>query len=261
MVHDRQLAARLRVHVLGASAAAWILMLAWPAWSGEALPASLCSAANAANAANAGGAGSGSWLTPDWLVSTGLGWMLMVVAMMLPMSIPALAHIRLGTFAHARWRAMALFLAGYGATWLMAGWAMRALEMLLRDATTDLRLPALAAAVLALAWQASPAKQRCLNRCHAHPPLAAFGWRAARDALALGLRHGGWCVGSCWALMLLVLLLPQGHVAGMAAAAVLMFSERLDPPRPPAWRLRGLTPVSLWLRREWAWRRQGTPFA
>ena len=133
--------------------------------------------------------------------------------------------------------------------------------MLLRDATTDLRLPALAAAVLALAWQASPAKQRCLNRCHAHPPLAAFGWRAARDALALGLRHGGWCVGSCWALMLLVLLLPQGHVAGMAAAAVLMFSERLDPPRPPAWRLRGLTPVSLWLRREWAWRRQGTPFA
>lgn len=250
MVHDRQLSARLRFHVLGASMAAWILMLAWPAWSGEALPASLCSS------------GSAAWLTPDWLVSAGLGWMLMVVAMMLPMSIPAVGHIWLSTFARERWRAIALFLGGYGALWLMAGWTMKAIEMLVRNAATDLHLPALAAAaVLALVWQVSPAKQRCLNRCHAHPPLAAFGWRAARDALALGLRHGLWCVGSCWALMLLVLLLPQGHVAGMMAAAVLMFSERLDPPRPPAWRLRGLKPVSLWLRREWAWRKQGTPLA
>ena len=250
MVYDRQLAAGLRFHVLGASVAAWILMLGWPAWSGDALPASLCSA------------GSAAWLTPDWLVSAGLGWLLMVVAMMLPMSIPALAHIRLSTFAQDRRRAIALFLGGYGALWLMAGWAMKAIEMLVRNAATDLHLPALAAAaVLALVWQVSPAKQCCLNRCHAHPPLAAFGWPAARDALALGLRHGVWCVGSCWALMLLVLLLPQGHVAGMVAAAVLMFSERLDPPRPPAWRLRGLRPVSLWLRCEWAWRKQGTPFA
>lgn len=250
MVYDRQLAAALRFYVLGTSVAAWILMLAWPALSGEALPTSLCSA------------GSAAWLTPDWLVTTGPAWMLMVVAMMLPLSIPALGHLWLSTFAEVRWRAIALFLAGYGATWLMAGWTMKAIEMLVRNAAADLHLPTLAtAAVLALVWQVSPAKQCCLNRCHAHPPLAAFGWRAARDALALGLRHGAWCVGSCWALMLLVLLLPQGHVAGMGVAAVLMFSERLDHPRPPAWRLRGLKPIALWVRREWVWRKQGTPFA
>ncbi len=284
MVYDRQQVAALRWRVLGASLAAWVVMVAVPAWSGDELPASLCSAAGTTGPAGlisitsvtgtTGSAGSASpfgppsiaWLTPAWLVSTGLGWMLMIVAMMLPMSIPALAHIRLSTFAHARWRAMALFLAGYGAVWLMAGWVMKAIDMLLRNAATELQLPVhqpalAAAAVLALVWQVSPAKQRCLNRCHAHPSLAAFGWPAARDALALGLRHGVWCVGSCWALMLLVLLLPQGHVAGMLAASGLMYSERLDPPRPPAWRLRGLQSAGLWLRREWAWRKRGAPLA
>jgi predicted metal-binding membrane protein len=290
MVYDRHQLAGLRWRVLGASLAAWAVMLAVPAWSGDVLPASLCSSAGAtagitANTATGIGIGIGAtgtgtgiagtggigmtsvgtttaWLTADWLVSAGLGWMLMIVAMMLPMSIPALAHIRLSTFAHVRWRAMALFLAGYGAVWLLAGWVMKAIDMLLRNAATDLHLTAVAtAAVLALVWQVSPAKQRCLNRCHDHRPLAAFGWPAARDALGLGLRHGTWCVGSCWALMLLVLLLPQGHVAGMVAAAVLMYGERLDPPRPPAWRLRGLKSAGLWLRREWAWRKQGAPFA
>lgn len=247
MVYDRHQIAGLRFQVLGASLAAWLVMVAWPLWSGEALPASLC------------GSGSASWLTQDWLVSAGLGWMLMIVAMMLPMSVPALAHVRRSTFAHGRWRAMALFLAGYGAIWLMAGWAMKALEMLVRSATTSLYLPALGAGVLALVWQASPAKQCCLNRCHVHRPLAAFGWRAALDALRLGLRHGAWCVASCSPLMLLLLLLPQGHVVGMMAASVFMFAERLDPPRPPAWRLRGLKTVSLSLQREWAWRKQAWP--
>ena len=52
------------------------------------------------------------------------------------------------------------------------------------------------------------------------------------------------CAGSCWALMLAPLLLPRGHVAAMALAAVLIVGERLEPPRPPRWRWRGLGKMS-----------------
>jgi hypothetical protein len=40
--------------------------------------------------------------------------------------------------------------------------------------------------------------------------------------------------------MVLTLLVPDGHVAAMAAATLLIFCERLDNPAPPAWRWRGL---------------------
>ena len=58
MVYDRHQLAGLRWRVLGASLAAWAVMLAVPAWSGDGLPASLCSSATAGP----------TWLTPDWLV-------------------------------------------------------------------------------------------------------------------------------------------------------------------------------------------------
>src|SRR3546814_20852665 len=60
-------------------------------------------------------------------------------------------------------------------------------------------IPALVVGIIALVWQFSPVKQRCLNRGHDHRPLAAFGWRAHRDALLFGSVHGIWCVGSGWA--------------------------------------------------------------
>jgi predicted metal-binding membrane protein len=95
-------------------------------------------------------------------------------------------------------------------------------------------------ALIALAWQFSPFKQRCLNRCHAHGELSAFGAAADLDALRFGLAHGIWCACSCWALMLFPMLLPRGHLVAMACIAVLIFCERLEQPNPPCWRWRGL---------------------
>jgi len=114
-------------------------------------------------------------------------------------------------------------------------------------------LPATIVGLIALLWQASPFKQRCLNRCHSHRPLAAFGFAADLDVFRFGLEQGLWCVASCWAAMLFPMLLPEGHFIAMAAVAVLMFCERLDPPRAPAWRWRGfgtaVRSLSLRLRR------------
>jgi predicted metal-binding membrane protein len=99
-------------------------------------------------------------------------------------------------------------------------------------------LPALAFSLVAFVWQCSPLKQRCLNRGHAHPELAAFGVTADFDALRFGITHGVWCAGSCWALMLWPELFPVGHVTAMAVVTLWLLAERLDRPTPPRWRLR-----------------------
>jgi predicted metal-binding membrane protein len=161
-------------------------------------------------------------------------WALMLTAMMAPVLIPPLWHVRLRSFAARRWRSMSLFVAAYAAVWMMAG------AVLLRLFAPQSILPALGVGLIALIWQFSPMKQKCLNRCHAHTELAAFGMAADLDALRFGVRHGVWCAGSCWALMLFPMLLPQGHLVAMAAVAVLIGAERLEHPVPPSWRWRGL---------------------
>lgn len=172
--------------------------------------------------------------------SLAAGWALMLVAMMSPVLIQPVCHIRRRSFTHRRARAIALFVAGYAAIWMALGGVLLGMDLAVRLLAPQSYLPAAGVVLIALVWQFSPIKQRCLNRCHAHTELAAFGAAADFDALRFGVTHGIWCAGSCWALMLFPMLLPLGHVAAMAAVAVLIFGERLEPPRPPGWRWRGL---------------------
>ncbi|WP_176441544.1 DUF2182 domain-containing protein [Granulicella rosea] len=166
-----------------------------------------------------------------------LGWAAMLVATMLPTLTAPLRHVRQQSFARRRGRSVALFLTGYGAVWLAAGVVLTGLALVLAWAT-----PWAGGAVgaAALVWQASPAKQRCLNRGHAHPALAAFGGAADRSALRFGALHGIWCAGSCWAWMLLPMLLPRGRLLAMAAVGGLIFCERMERPERPCWKMRGL---------------------
>jgi len=158
-------------------------------------------------------------------VSSRMGdWALMLSAMMGPTLVPAIYHIRICSFARRRARAIALFIAGYGTVWMVAG---AILLIVAREATgrlqSQLNLPPIIAGVVALVWQASPFKQRCLNRCHSHKALTAFGIRADCDVTRMGFEHGFWCVGSCWVAMLFPILLAQGHFLAMALVSVLMF--------------------------------------
>jgi predicted metal-binding membrane protein len=175
--------------------------------------------------------------------SLAAGWAVMLFAMMSPALIPPLCHIRLRSFTSRRARSIALFVAGYAAIWMAVGSALLAIELAAKSFAPQSYLPAVSAVLMALVWQFSPIKQRCLNRCHAHTELAAFGAAADFDVLRFGVTHGVWCAGSCWALMLFPMLLPRGHVVAMAAVAVLIFSERLEQPRPLCWRWRGLGKV------------------
>ncbi|KMO36631.1 hypothetical protein VQ03_20480 [Methylobacterium tarhaniae] len=220
----------VRVPLLAASAAAWALLAAIP--SGWSLPA-LCAAAGWRLPSADEIILAFAVAPPGMLAAT---WLLMLAAMMGPTLVGPLCHVRARSLASRRGRAVAVFLAGYAAAWSLAGLGLAAavLALLPGGSVAASALVALTAVV----WQASPAKQSCLNRCHARPPLAAFGPAAARDAWRFGFGHGIWCVGSCWPLMLAMLLLPIGHLAAMAVLAGWLLAERLAPPVPPGWRWR-----------------------
>ncbi|MBN3853232.1 DUF2182 domain-containing protein [Paraburkholderia sp. Ac-20340] len=238
MIHNRHAFAPVRFSVLGASLAAWITLAALSWRSAQGLPDFLCSVTPL------------PWLTPGWFVSASLGWLLMIVAMMAPMTLPAIAHIQVSVFAQRRGRATLIFLVGFAAIWLIPGLAISALARAFSAMTAGGYGPAALALLIAGIWQCSPLRQGFLNRCHTHRPLAAFGLRADVDALRLGLAHGSWCIGTCWAWMLLTAMLPAWHLLLMPLVALLAFCERLDAPRPPAWRVRGLRVAGQLLQRE-----------
>ncbi len=166
-------------------------------------------------------------------------WALMIAATMPPLVLQPLRHVRDRSFARRRGYAMASFGAGYAVVWMAAGAVLQFLALALR-----LAMPGPAAILaggipIAILWQVSPTKQRCLNACHRRPSLAAFGVRAACDVFAFGVTHGMWCVAACWALMLLPRLFAHWHLLVMIAVGLFLFGERFERPAPPAWRLRG----------------------
>jgi predicted metal-binding membrane protein len=170
--------------------------------------------------------------------SIAAAWGLMLVAMMLPVMAAPVRHVRDRSFAHRRVRATALFLAGYGAVWMAAGAVLSTLARVVQSTGDSPLIRAVLVALVVTLWQISPLKQACLNRLHAHPRLSAFGIAADVDALRFGLAHGGWCVGSCWGLMLLPMLFPTGHWVAMAAVSLWVWGEQLSRPAPPSWFLR-----------------------
>jgi predicted metal-binding membrane protein len=167
--------------------------------------------------------------------SLAVGWALMCAAMMVPLLGAPVRHLCDRSFARRRALAIGLFIVGYATIWMAAGAMLLALMLAIRLVPAKSSVPLTLVALIALVWQVSPAKQRCLNRGNAHPDLAVFGRAADIDALRFGLTHGSWCVGSCWALMLLPLLVTRGHVAAMAAVTLWLLGERLDKPMPPRW--------------------------
>ncbi|MCU1348763.1 MAG: hypothetical protein JWO56_1793 [Acidobacteria bacterium] len=207
---------RVRIPLFAVSGAAWLLLAASPH------AAAICAMPSMRNSSlTAGSATAGS--------------VLMCAAMMIPLLGGPVRHVRDRSFARRQLRATALFVGGYASLWTAAGVVLLALSALVVDSPI-----VLAGAVLAIAtWQCSPVKQRCLNRCHAQSELSAFGAAADRDALRFGLTHALWCIGSCFALMLLPMLLSRGHLPAMAAVTLWLAGERLEKPAAPRWRWRG----------------------
>lgn len=164
-----------------------------------------------------------------------LGWIMMVLAMMLPKLIVPIQYIYDRSLKRRRLGSAVLFVLGYTITWAVAGFVINVLILGLNLLFPMSYIPALVVAFIVVVWQFSPVKQRFLNRGHNHWSLAAFGWAASLDAFRFGVMHGVWCIGSGWALMLFPMLLPEGHNLAMIIIAFIMISEHMEHPRLPRW--------------------------
>ena len=165
------------------------------------------------------------------------GWTLMTVAMMLPTTLP-LVHIfqRLTRRRGDQGRLLGLLVAGYLAIWLAFGVAAHVFDWALHGAYERLdwlqaRPWIFSAAVLlaAGAFQFSRLKYRCLEQCRAPIAFVVRHWsrgQGGRDAFALGAHHGVFCVGCCWALMLLMFAIGTGSVGWMLLLGAIMAIEK-----------------------------------
>ena len=189
--------------------------------------------------------GQGAWLSHSTLGEAGalswprllgfLGaWVLMSVAMMLPSTFP-LVRVFL-TITGGSAGLLALLCAGY-----LAMWAVFGVVALLVDAglhrvvqgsawlgARPERLPGTLFLGAGL-FQFSPLKYSCLRQCRSPIGFVIQHWRGASRALRalrVGALHGMYCVGCCWALMLVMFAVGGAHLGWMLALAAVMFLEK-----------------------------------
>jgi predicted metal-binding membrane protein len=166
-----------------------------------------------------------------------LGWTLMTIAMMLPSSLPLVNLFR--RFVEDRpHRSRLLLLLGTG---YLGVWACFGVLAYLGDSVLHGVLaarwglvgdvPAITAAILlgAGVYQFTPLKQMCLTQCRSPYSFLVQHWRgrnAELGALRLGMRHGLFCVGCCWTLMLLMFAVGGVNLGWMLGLGAVMAAER-----------------------------------
>ena len=169
-----------------------------------------------------------------------LGWTVMTVAMMLPTSLPLFELFqRLVRQRADAQRLSALLVAGYLAIWSLFGIAAHAGDRLVHLAVEQVALLdenawAIGAAVFVLAgaYQFTPLKYMCLDKCRSPLSFITEHWRGRREqleAFKLGLHHGLFCVGCCWSLMLLMFAVGVGNVGWMLVLGAVMAIEKNMP--------------------------------
>jgi predicted metal-binding membrane protein len=158
-------------------------------------------------------------------------WAVMMMGMMLPSASPML--LLYGSIARRSAptqtktsRQIYAFAAGYVVVWAIFSLGATALQGLLASLLfvspmMEITSPAVGAMLLLVAglYQLTPLKQTCLHTCQSPLGFLMSRWRpGATGAFRMGLRHGVFCVGCCWALML---LLFAGGVMNLAVIATL----------------------------------------
>jgi len=206
---------------------------------GKALLDALCRPSFGGEAARHFGMPSaGAWNLTDFVLVF-LMWCAMVLAMMLPSAGPMIiTYAEIADTAARRGEAAVsplVLAAGYGVVWFgFAAGATLAQGALTRVALID---PAMASTstlfsgaifVGAGFYQFSALKHACVTRCQNPFPFFFANWTTApRSVFRLGLRQGLYCLGCCWAMMLVMFAVGLMNVVWMAALGMVMTLEKI----------------------------------
>lgn len=162
-----------------------------------------------------------------------LAWIVMVAAMMVPATLPAARHVAENSFRWRRHRAVVTFLVGYLSVWAAVGVVALGLTVALRSwqgtagglaRTVD--APLLGALAATVVWQMTPRRRALVRACQKSIPLAPYGWAATRSCLDFGGRLALRCVGTCWALMLVMATASTSPRWWMVAITAAVVGER-----------------------------------
>jgi predicted metal-binding membrane protein len=186
------------------------------------------------------GMSTGEWSITAILVFL-VAWTIMMAAMMLPAAAPmilvfASAQARRGkNTAVPTW----IFVTGYLLVWSGVGLLVYALVQIGSGSTSRLHLgerarwaPVALGAILigAGVYQFTPLKHICLSYCRSPFAFIALHWRdGPGGALGMGIRHGIYCLGCCWALFAVLVAAGIMSLAWMLLITVVIFAEKVLP--------------------------------
>ncbi len=188
-------------------------------------------------------------------------WAVMMAAMMLPSAWPMLsiygALARKASTNPRRASYLYLFTAGYVVVWAVFSVAATIVQrllaaLLLLSPMMEMTSPRASAALLIVAgvYQWTPLKRVCLRSCRSPISFLLGRWRAgAFGAFRMGIDHGVYCVGCCWALMLLLFVGGVMNLYVIAALTTVVAAERILPAGEHGSRLGGvaLIGLALWM--------------
>lgn len=166
------------------------------------------------------------------------GWLVMVAAMMLPSTVPMVRMFTVVTAdVERRATTRALFLTAYFVVWSAFAWVALAADVGAHAAISATQwlhdrdsLVLAGALTLAGAAQFTPLTRRCLRACR-DPRAFLFHHyrRGLAAAWALGVRHGLFCVGCCWGLMLVMFAVGVGSLWWMVALTAVTVLQKTHP--------------------------------
>lgn len=178
-----------------------------------------------------------AWTPGTFGIVAGM-WIVMMIAMMLPSAAPMIllfaAMDRRRSAPASPYGATARFAFGYVLVWATfaaaatgAQWGLDRAALLSPAMATGSTALAGLLFLLAGAYQLTPLKQACLRQCRSPLDFLVRYWHG--DALAIGLRHGLFCLGCCWAVMALLFVGGVMNLLWIAALALFVLAEKLAP--------------------------------
>ncbi|WP_233804741.1 DUF2182 domain-containing protein [Paraburkholderia sp. HP33-1] len=179
------------------------------------------------------------WTTAEALFTFAM-WVVMMVGMMAGSAMPVLllfAGAHAGRGGGRTPFVVLMFALGYLAVWVgfsacatLAQWALHHAAMLSPELAAS--SPQVGGAILCAAglYQLTPSKRACLKHCRSPLGFLMARWRdGATGALQMGMRHGAYCLGCCWALMCVLFVVGVMNLVWVAALALFVFLEKIGP--------------------------------
>jgi predicted metal-binding membrane protein len=166
-------------------------------------------------------------------------WAVMMIGMMLPSAMPMMLLFTMVQRKQGKQPVLTTgtFAIGYLLIW--GGFAVVAAALQVELGQMALLSPSLAFVstrlagltfLLAAAYEFSPFNNRCLTQCSSPLSFITVHWRPGiGGALRMGVVHGAFCVGCCWALMLLLFTAGVMNLLWVAVLAVLVLVQKLLP--------------------------------